>query len=61
VLHHARTVCRNAERWVSALGDQEPVNPFVQVYLNRLGDFLFIAARKTNLDDGKEEKAVTYE
>ncbi len=44
-LHVARTVCRRAERRVIALSRQEPVGPHVIPYLNRLGDFLFVAAR----------------
>jgi cob(I)alamin adenosyltransferase len=48
-LHLARTVCRRAERQVTRLarrGDQ--VSGAVQAYLNRLSDFLFVAARYLN-------------
>lgn len=44
-LHVARTVCRRAERRVIALAREEPVGKHVVPYLNRLGDFLFVAAR----------------
>lgn len=44
-LHVARTVCRRAERRVIALAREEPVGKYVVPYLNRLGDFLFVAAR----------------
>lgn len=44
-LHVARTVCRRAERRVIALSRQEAIGPHVIPYLNRLGDFLFVAAR----------------
>lgn len=44
-LHVARTVCRRAERGVIALSRQEPVGEQVIPYLNRLSDFLFVAAR----------------
>jgi cob(I)alamin adenosyltransferase len=51
-LHVARTVCRRAERSVIALGDQDPINPEVLRYLNRLSDLLFILARACNRDGG---------
>jgi cob(I)alamin adenosyltransferase len=51
-LHHARTVCRRAERSVVALADEEPVNPQAIAYLNRLSDLLFILARGANAEEG---------
>ena len=50
--HLARTVCRRAERDVVTLTRQEPVNPQVVIYLNRLSDLLFVLARVCN-DGGK--------
>ena len=47
-LHAARAVCRRAERGVVALARREQVNPAVLVYLNRLGDLLFVLARQAN-------------
>lgn len=47
-LHLARTVCRRAERDVAALTREEPVGPFVMMYLNRLSDALFVMARYEN-------------
>jgi len=49
-LHHARTVCRRAERLVVRLArDQKvSVNPDVLTYLNRLSDLLFVLARWVN-------------
>ncbi len=44
-LHVARTVCRRAERRAAALVRQKSVEPAVQVYLNRLSNLLFVAAR----------------
>jgi len=45
-LHVARTVCRRAERIVVSLGGEAP--PGTVVYLNRLSDYLFVAARFVN-------------
>ncbi|MBU3699319.1 MAG: cob(I)yrinic acid a,c-diamide adenosyltransferase [Candidatus Kapabacteria bacterium] len=47
-LHHARTVCRRAERCTVALSRREDVGPHVVHYLNRLSDYLFTAARAVN-------------
>ncbi len=47
-LHHARTVCRRAERTVVTLARQEHVNPQVVAYLNRLSDHFFILSRAAN-------------
>ena len=48
LLHHARTVCRRAEREVVALAKNENVNPQIIIYLNRLSDLLFVLARYEN-------------
>jgi cob(I)alamin adenosyltransferase len=55
LLHHARAICRRAERWVTEFSLKENVNPHVQVYLNRLSDVLFLAARLANKEAGKGE------
>jgi len=51
-LHQARTVCRRAERTVVEMMTTEAVNPSALTYLNRLSDFLFVAARWCN-DQGE--------
>ncbi len=53
-LHQARTVCRRAERVCVALMREDAVNPHALTYLNRLSDFLFVAARWCN-DSGKSD------
>ncbi len=51
-LHHARTVCRRAERRTLAAGKLAPVRAEVVVYLNRLSDLLFVLARRENHEAG---------
>lgn len=48
-LHVARAVTRRAERTAVAAG---PTNPRALAYLNRLSDFLFVAARFVNKSAG---------
>ena len=60
LLHHARTVCRRAERWTVALAEEEDINPQARVYLNRLSDYLFLAARSVNHQREQRETAVEY-
>ncbi len=43
--HLARAVCRRAERSVVALGQNLELDQNIQIYLNRLSDFLFVASR----------------
>lgn len=54
-LHIARTVCRRAERCVVALDDQSDATLSTIAYLNRLSDYLFVAARFANLKAGIED------
>ncbi|MCQ2083374.1 MAG: cob(I)yrinic acid a,c-diamide adenosyltransferase [Bacteroidaceae bacterium] len=46
--HVARTVCRRAERLVVCLQQDSSVPENVAAFLNRLSDYLFVLARKTN-------------
>jgi len=53
--HIARTVCRRTERLVSHLCEQEPCDPSILSYINRLSDYLFVLARKLSKDVKAEE------
>lgn len=59
-LHIARTVCRRAERdyvkYCGGKSDEISVLPFI----NRLSDFLFVAARWYTHKNGKEETLVKF-
>jgi cob(I)alamin adenosyltransferase len=59
-LHHARAVCRRAERRAVALAEDETVNEDAMVYLNRLSDLLFTLARVVNAREGVLEENPTY-
>jgi cob(I)alamin adenosyltransferase len=48
--HAARSVCRRAERLIVELSGREAVRPVVVVYMNRLSDALFVAARTINAE-----------
>jgi cob(I)alamin adenosyltransferase len=47
-LHLARAVCRRAERQLDAFILTHSVSPSLLIYLNRLGDWLFVQARLAN-------------
>ncbi|MBC2861397.1 MULTISPECIES: cob(I)yrinic acid a,c-diamide adenosyltransferase [Stappia] len=47
-LHLARTVSRRAERLMTELASRETVSRPALVYMNRLSDFFFVAARWAN-------------
>ena len=53
-LHLARTVCRRAERRITALGPHA-VDPTVVIFMNRLSDLLFVMARFVNARAGVPE------
>ena len=52
--HLCRTICRRAERRVVKLMETETINLEALIYLNRLSDWFFVAARKSN-DNGKDD------
>jgi cob(I)alamin adenosyltransferase len=56
-LHNARGVCRRAERRVVAFEASTPGADAQRVirYLNRLSDYLFVAARAANADAGQAD------
>ncbi|WP_443939025.1 cob(I)yrinic acid a,c-diamide adenosyltransferase [Pedobacter sp. MW01-1-1] len=53
--HIARCVCRRAERLTVQLATESFVDEPVRIYLNRLSDYLFVLARKLNMDFNTEE------
>jgi len=60
-LHHARAVCRRAERRaVSFASGEVGVNDAAIVYLNRLSDCLFTIARVVNKREGVREESPSY-
>jgi cob(I)alamin adenosyltransferase len=54
-LHVSRSIARRTETTVIALSKNQIVNPVIVVYLNRLSDMLFIAARLVNKRIGIED------
>jgi len=59
-LHHARTVCRRAERRAVALEAEEDINDTAVTYLNRLSDALFVFGRVVNQREDESEESPTY-
>jgi cob(I)alamin adenosyltransferase len=47
-LHLARGICRRAERSILELNEHEPVGDEAKAFVNRLSDWLFVAARTAN-------------
>lgn len=60
-LHYARSVCRRAERDVIRLADEEPISAEVVKFLNRLSDYLFVAARYVNHRRNEREVNPSYD
>ncbi len=53
--HVARTICRRAERRIVEFSENNPVQPEIIQYVNRLSDFLFTLARKLTADNNIDE------
>jgi len=54
-LHQARAICRRCERKVQPMVESGDVEKSVGMYLNRLSDYLFVAARVANHRVGVED------
>lgn len=54
-LHIARTVTRRAERHIVALKQTAEINDEVLIFINRLSDYFFAAARYANFLDQTED------
>lgn len=59
--HLARTIVRRAERCATSVAMEEPLNPIVVRYLNRLSDYLFVLARYINQQIGLAEPVLHQE
>ena len=56
-LHLARTIARRAERAITGLASNGPVNPALIKYINRLSDHLFVLSRHLN---GKGKRDILW-
>lgn len=54
-LHYARTLTRRAERQIVALKQKEEINDEVEIFINRLSDYFFAAARYANHLENKND------
>lgn len=54
-LHQARTVCRRAERLIVKLSEHDEIGSTVVIFINRLSDYLFTAARYENFLSGEND------
>ena len=55
-IHHARSVCRRAERSLVALMEKKSYRHTWIQYLNRLSDYLYVLARQSGKGDGQSER-----
>lgn len=56
-LHLARAVCRRAERTLTTMNQSHPLTPELIIFVNRLSDWLFAAARFENFRRGADDVA----
>ena len=56
-VHITRSIARRTETAVAMLSNHQTINPAILIYLNRLSDFMFIAARLLNKRLGIEDVA----
>ncbi len=54
-LHHSRTVARRAEILALKVHREEALSEEALKFINRVSDFLFVAARQASKIDGKDE------
>jgi len=57
-VHVGRASARAAERAMTALSEEDEVNPAAMIYINRLSDLLFVLARIANKDGADDVKWV---
>lgn len=53
--HVCRTVCRRAERKISALAETAVVDAEITQFVNRLSDYLYVLAKKMNFNAKQDE------
>jgi cob(I)alamin adenosyltransferase len=54
-IHIVRTACRNTERDIVALAETKEDSDLHKIFLNRFSDYLFVLARKVQMDEGTKE------
>ena len=59
-VHIARSECRDAERTIIALSENEYVPSNHKKYINRLSDFLFVLSRLQTFEKGQKEIVWEY-
>ncbi len=59
-LHVTRAICRRTERLAVSLGKRSDIGQDLLIYLNRLSDYLFLAALQANRDSGIADIRVRY-